>query len=74
MWVDEVGFAWREAELHKGWIPTERRNAPTLAIVAPGADFAVTKGYPAPKDSLVMNTYSRRSASVDAARRVLAAI
>lgn len=72
MWVDEVGFAWTEAEPYKWWIPTDRRNAPTLAIVAPGADFTVTRGYPQPRDSLVMNTHGRRSASVVAARRVLA--
>jgi hypothetical protein len=75
MWVDEVGLAWTEAERRERWIPTERRNAATLAIVAPGARFAVTRGYGAePKDSVVMNTHCRRSASVGAARRVLATI
>jgi hypothetical protein len=74
MWVDGVGFAWTEAEPHKWWIPTDRRNAPTLAIVVPGADFAVTRGYPEPRDCLVMNTHRGRSASVKAARRVLATI
>ncbi len=75
MWVDEVGLAWTEAERRDRWIPTERRNAPTLAIVGPGMNFAMTRGYGAePKDSVVMRTTSRRSASVGAARRVLATI